>query len=55
MKRALTWTALVIGPVLMMGGCEMQCQSDEPRIIVDKPAADSGDSEVKVKITETPK
>lgn len=55
MKRALTLTTLVMLPALMMGGCEMQCQSDEPRIIVDKPAADSGDAEVKVKITEKPK
>ena len=55
MRRAITWAALVIGPALTMGGCEMQCQSDEPKVIVDTPAKDAGDSEVKVKITETPK
>jgi hypothetical protein len=55
MRRTLTWAALVLGPALLMGGCEMQCQSDEPKIVVDKPAATSDDGEVKVTITETPK
>jgi hypothetical protein len=53
MKRLLMWTALVLGPALTMGGCEMQCHSDEPKIVVDKPAA--GDGDVKVTIKETPK
>jgi hypothetical protein len=52
MKRTLIWTALILGPALTMGGCEMQCQSDEPKIVVDKPAADS---DVKITIKETPK
>lgn len=54
MKRALMWTALIVGPALTMGGCEMQCQSDEPKIVVDRPAGDS-DGDVKITIKETPK
>lgn len=55
MKRVLLWTALVLGPALTMGGCEMQCQSDEPKIVVDRPVAESSDGDVKVTIKETPK
>lgn len=54
MRRALLWTALIVGPALTMGGCEMSCQSDEPRIVVDKPATTT-DGDVKVTIKETPK
>jgi hypothetical protein len=55
MKRILMWTALVLGPALTMGGCTMQCHSDEPAIVVDKPVAQSSDGDVKVTIKETPK
>ena len=55
MKRALCLTALVVFPAFLMGGCEATCQSDEPKVVVDRPVASSDDGDVKVTIKETPK